>query len=207
MENVFRKLLFVGPHPDDVELGCGGTIAKYSRSSRIIYLILSPCMEEPKNKNIINEVRRAIDILGISEKDLIIKKIPRRNFHDHRRRIRETLISVRDEFEPELVFCPSLRDIHQDHSVTAEETLRLFRDNGVISYEAPRSSLFFQPNLYIILNDEGFSQKMRALRCYKSQFDRYYFNPDVIRSLVCMRGSQARARYAEAFEILRMKLP
>jgi LmbE family N-acetylglucosaminyl deacetylase len=202
---MFRKLLFVGPHPDDVELGCGGTIAKYSRSSIIKYLILSPCMEEPKNKSIISEARKAIDILGISEKDMTIKKIPRRNFHDHRSRIRQTLISVRDEFEPELVFCPSLRDIHQDHSVTAEETLRLFRDNGVISYEAPRSSLFFQPNLYVSLDDEGFSKKMKALRCYKSQFDRYYFSPDVIRSLACMRGSQARVKYAEAFEILRMK--
>jgi N-acetylglucosamine malate deacetylase 1 len=206
LENVFRKLLFIGPHPDDVELGCGGAVAKYSQVSKIKYLILSPCLEEKKNKNILNEVSKAIDILGVSKENLTIERLPRRTFHDQRNKIREILISIRDQFEPNVVFCPSLKDVHQDHSVTAEETLRLFRDNGVISYEAPRSSLFFQPNLYIQLNDEEFSKKMQALECYRSQFDRYYFAPDVIRSLVCMRGSQAKVKYAEAFEILRMKL-
>jgi LmbE family N-acetylglucosaminyl deacetylase len=206
MENIFGKLLFIGPHPDDVELGCGGTVARYSRVSEIKYLILSPCTEEVKNKNILDEAKRAIGILGVSRENLIIEKLPRRTFHEHRKKIREILISVRDLFGPTVVFCPSLKDVHQDHSVTAEETLRLFRDNGVVSYEAPRSSLFFQPNLYIKLNDEDFSRKMRALKCYRSQFDRYYFNTEVIRSLACMRGSQARVRYAEAFEVLRMNI-
>lgn len=206
MNVVFKKLLFIGPHPDDVELGCGGIISRYSKSAQMTYLILSPCLEDPKNKNILDEAREAIGLLGLSTESLVIKNLPRRTFHDQRREIREILISIREKYRPDLVFCPSVRDIHQDHSVTAEETLRLFRDKGVISYEAPRSSLLFEPHLYVELSHENLKNKIRALICYKSQYDKYYFKPSVIESFARMRGSQCRVDYAEAFEVLRMKI-
>jgi LmbE family N-acetylglucosaminyl deacetylase len=206
MKIEFKKLLFVGPHPDDVELGCGGFISKYSKSAQMTYLILSPCLEDPKNKNIVDEAREAISILGLSTESLIVENLPRRTFHDQRRKIREILISIRERYKPDIAFCPSIKDIHQDHSVVAEETLRLFRDVGVISYEAPRSSLIFEPNLYIELSDENLKAKIDALMRYRSQFDKYYFKPGVIRSFARMRGSQCKVKYAEAFEALRMKI-
>jgi len=206
MNIVFQKLLFVGPHPDDVELGCGGIISRYSKSTKMTYLILSPCLEDPKNKNILKEAKKAISLLGLPIESLIIENLPRRTFHDQRRNIREILISVREKLNPDIVFCPSIRDVHQDHSVTAEETLRLFRDIGVISYEAPRSSLLFEPNLYIGLSDKNLKIKIEALLCYKSQYDKYYFEPSVIQSFARMRGSQCRVKYAEAFEVLRIKI-
>jgi LmbE family N-acetylglucosaminyl deacetylase len=206
MKIVFKKLLFIGPHPDDVELGCGGIISRYSKSTNMTYLILSPCLEDPKNKYILDEARKAINLLGLPMESLIIENLPRRTFHDQRRNIREILISVREKFNPDIVFCPSIKDVHQDHSVTAEETLRLFRDIGVISYEAPRSSLLFEPNLYMGLNDKNLKTKIDALLCYKSQYDKYYFEPSVIRSFARMRGSQCRVKYAEAFEVLRIKI-
>ena len=206
MNVVFKKLLFIGPHPDDVELGCGGIISRYSKSAQITYLILSPCLEDPKNKNILEEAREAISLLGLPTESLVIKNLPRRTFYDQRREIREILISIREKYKPDIVFCPSVKDIHQDHSVAAEETLRLFRDIGVISYEAPRSSLLFEPNLYVELSDENLKNKIGALICYKSQYDKYYFKPSVIESFARMRGSQCRVDYAEAFEVLRMKI-
>lgn len=206
MNIVFKKLLFIGPHPDDVELGCGGIISRYSKSTKMTYLILSPCLEDPKNKYILDEAREAINLLGLPMESLIIENLPRRTFHDQRRNIREILISVREKFNPDIVFCPSIKDVHQDHSVTAEETLRLFRDIGVISYEAPRSSLLFEPNLYMGLSDKNLKTKIDALLRYKSQYDKYYFEPSVIRSFARMRGSQCRVKYAEAFEVLRIKI-
>lgn len=206
MNIVFKKLLFVGPHPDDVELGCGGVISRYSKSAQMKYLILSPCLEDPQNKNILQEAREAVNVLGLPTEGLIIKNLLRRTFNDQRRKIREILISVREKHKPDIVFCPSIKDIHQDHSVTAEETLRLFRDIGVISYEAPRSSLVFEPNLYIELSSENLKNKIDALMRYKSQYDKYYLKARVIRSFAQMRGSQCRVKYAEAFEVLRMKI-
>jgi len=205
MSITFKKLLFIGPHPDDVEMGCGGTISKYCQSTDITYLILSPCLEDPKNKTILDEARKAVGCLGLSPENMVIENLARRTFYEQRREIRDILISTRDEYKPDMVFCPSLTDIHQDHSVTAEETLRLFRDIGVIAYENPRSSIHFGPNLYIELTEENMKNKIKALMCYKSQYDRYYFKPKVIRSFILMRGSQCGVDYAEAFEVLRMK--
>lgn len=206
MKTDFRRLLVVGPHPDDVELGCGGTIARFSRQARIDYLILSPCLEDPRNANIVSEAEAAAGVLGIDRAAMIVEDLPRRTFHDKREDIRRILIAARDRLEPDLVFCPSLRDVHQDHEVTAEETLRLFRDVSVVAYESPRSSLDFQPNLYLTLDEEHLETKVNALLSYKSQFDRYYFEPDIIRSFARMRGAQCRERYAEAFEIMRLKV-
>lgn len=206
MKTDFRRLLVVGPHPDDVELGCGGTIARFSRQARIDYLILSPCLEDPRNANIVSEAEAAAGVLGIDRAAMIVEDLPRRTFHDKREDIRRILIAARDRLEPDLVFCPSLRDVHQDHEVTAEETLRLFRDVSVVAYESPRSSLDFQPNLYLTLEEEHLETKVNALLSYKSQFDRYYFEPDIIRSFARMRGAQCRERYAEAFEIMRLKV-
>lgn len=201
----FKELLFVGPHPDDVEMGCGGTISKYCRCADIIYLILSPCLDDARNKAILDEARNAIVHLGLSTENMIIENLSRRTFHEQRREIRDILISVRDKYKPDMVFCPSLNDIHQDHSVAAEETLRLFRDIGVIAYENPRSSIHFEPTLYVQLSDKNVENKVKGLMCYKSQYDRYYFKPKIIQSFALMRGSQIGVEYAEAFEVLRMK--
>jgi LmbE family N-acetylglucosaminyl deacetylase len=205
MNVTFKKLLFIGPHPDDVEMGCGGTISKYCHGTDITYLILSPCLEDPRNKTILDEAKSAVGHLGLSTENMIIENLSRRTFHEQRREIRDILISIRDKHEPDMIFCPSLNDVHQDHSVTAEEALRLFRDIGVIAYENPRSSIRYEPTLYVQLSDKNVKSKIKGLMCYKSQYDRYYFKPKIIESFALMRGSQIGVEYAEAFEVLRMK--
>ena len=199
----YERLLFVGPHPDDVELGCGGILSRFA-GAQIGYLILSPCLEDPRNANILTEAAEASATLGIAAEAIIVEDLPRRTFHDKREEIRRILISARERLRPQIVFCPSLGDIHQDHQVTAEETLRLFRDASVVAYESPRSSLAFQPDLYVTLEESHLENKIKALLSYRSQFDRYYFEPEVIRSFARMRGAQCRAQYAEAFEVLRL---
>lgn len=198
------KWLFIGPHPDDVELGCGGTISRWKSNAEIMLVILSPCDDEPKNHDILNEAKDAAHALGV--KNLLVETLPRRTFHNDRQKIREILIKIKDKFKPTTVFCPSVHDTHQDHSVTAEESLRLFRDVGVVCYESPRSSMNFNPNLYIQLSDIHLKTKIEALNCYKSQFDRFYFKPNVIEAFMEMRGCQCRSKYAEAFEVVRMKM-
>lgn len=192
----------MGPHPDDVELGCGGIIAKYRDEVEMYYLVLSPCNNEPKNKMILEEMRNAVGVAGITRSQ--IGNIERRVFHDQRSKIRSVLLEVQKKFDPDLVFCPTLNDVHQDHSVTAEEVTRIFRDKGVLGYEAVRSSVFFRPNLYFTFEETHLRKKISMVMCYKSQFDRYYFKPDIIKLLARMRGNQVRSEYAEAFEAIRL---
>lgn len=199
---MWKRWLFVGPHPDDVELGCGGIIAKYRGKIEMYYLVLSPCTDEPKNRLILEEMRNAVGVAGITRSQ--VSNIVRRVFHDQRNKIRNVLLEVQRKFDPDLVFCPTLNDVHQDHSVTAEEVTRIFRDKGVLGYEAVRSSVFFRPNLYFTFEETYLREKTSMVMCYKSQYDRYYFKPGVIESLARMRGNQVRSEYAEAFELMRL---
>ena len=205
LNKIFKNWLFVGPHPDDVELGCGGSIAKYSKSNvNIYYLIISPAIEDPRNKNILQEMENAAEILGLKRENIFVLKYPRRVLHDFRADIRQDLIRVVKEVEPDVIFTTTPDDLHQDHSVIGEEILRLFRERSVIGYEVIRSSINFAANFYIELTEEHIDRKIRALMEYKSQLDRYYFNPEVIRSLAKMRGAQVKAPYAEAFKAMRL---
>jgi len=200
----YKRLLFIGAHPDDVELGCGGLIAKNNRRNKSYYMVLSPCKDASKKQHILAETRKATGTLGLSEQSLFLHDLPRRVLFEQRDKVRNALIAMKQTVKPDLVFCPSLHDIHQDHMVVAEESFRLFRDVSVLAYENPRSSLNFIPNLYVPLSKEHLQKKVDALMCYESQFDRYYFTPQVIESFASMRGAQCQMPFAEAYEVLRL---
>jgi len=202
-----KRTLFVGPHPDDVELGCGATIAKLVEevgASELYYVVISPALEDPRNKNIVEELYSATSVLGLKRENVTVMKFPRRILHEYRQDIRYALIKLIREIEPDIIFTTTPDDLHQDHSVIGEEVLRLFRRSSVIGYEVIRSSLYFVPNMYVRLRRKHIERKIRALMGYKSQLDRYYFRPDVIEALARMRGSQIEAEYAEAFKVLRL---
>jgi len=202
----FKRLLFIGAHPDDVEIGCGGLISKINRgNNHVHYMVLSPCNDEASQKNILSELRDATRKLGISPKNLFVHHLSRRVLREQSDKVRRALIDIRNTVKPDLVFCPSLHDVHQDHEIVAEETFRLFRDYSVICYEGSRSALNFQPNMYVALSEKHLQAKIDALMCYKSQFDRYYFKPNVVKSIAMFRGAQARLPYAEAYEVLRIR--
>jgi len=207
MNELFESWLFIGPHPDDVELGCGGTIAKYLNDDvKMHYVIVSPATEDSKNKNIISELKKSAQILGLNLDNITVLNFPRRVLHDYRADIRYKLIEIVKKIDPDVIFTTSPGDLHQDHSLVGEEVLRLFRDRNIIGYEVISSSLDFVSNLYVELDENALKRKMQALTCYKSQGERYYFDMEVIKSLARMRGAQARTRYAEAFKALRLIL-
>ncbi len=204
---VHGRVLFVGPHPDDVELGCGATIAKLvdnGVSEDLFYVVISPAIEDPRNKNIINELYSAASVLGLKRNNIVVLNYPRRILHEYRQDIRHSLIKLVKDISPDFIFTTTPDDLHQDHAVIGEEVLRLFRRHSIIGYEVIRSSLYFIPNMYVKLSGEHVKRKIDALMQYKSQLDRYYFKPDVIESLARMRGSQIETTYAEAFKVLRL---
>ncbi len=149
------------------------------------------------------EVKAATKVLGISEENLIIFDYPVRHFPEHRQGILEDLIKLREEITPDLIFVPSLNDIHQDHQVIAREGLRAFKRHTVLGYEEPWNNIVFETRNFIPLAKRHIEKKIEALRCYKSQSHREYLNEEFIWSLARTRGTQIEGGYAEAFEVLR----
>lgn len=198
-----RKSLFVGAHPDDIEHGCGGTISKYNAKCEMHSIIFAPCLEDPLNAGILKEYKTAMKGLGV--KKAVNKNMPRDSMELHSQEIRNTLFGLKREFGPEIVFCPSHSDLHQDHKVVADCCLTIFRDTAtILAYEITRSLGSFCPDLFIALSEHDLATKLKALHCYKTQYRRSYFKPSTFKALAIIRGQQINARYAEAFEVMRM---
>jgi LmbE family N-acetylglucosaminyl deacetylase len=205
-----KKVLVLAPHTDDGELGAGGTISRLIRSnSEITYVAFSTAEESVPigfPKDILKtEVRNATKRLGIQEENLIILNYPVRKLNYHRQEILEELIELRKE-EFDVVFIPCLNDIHQDHSTIAIEALRAFKNTTILGYELIWNNLSFNTTCFIELEEQDITNKVNALKEYKSQDKRDYMSEEFIFSLAKARGVQSGRKYAEAFEVIRLML-
>ena len=120
-----------------------------------------------------------------------------------RQEILEDLIKHKNELKPDLVLMPSLSDIHQDHSVIAQEGLRAFKNTTILGYELIWNNLTFNTTSFVTLDKKHVQSKCNALKEYKSQGKRNYMSEDFIFSLAKTRGVQIGSQYAESFQVVR----
>ena len=205
----FNEILVLAPHTDDGELGLGATISHLTSLGRkVTYIAFSTAKESvPKGfpSDILKtEVHNATGVLGIKPENLIVYDYQVRKLNYYRQEILEDLIKIRNSNHFDLVFVPSLHDIHQDHTTIAQEGLRAFKHTTLLGYELIWNNLTFSPNCFVRLNNDDVMSKINALKEYKSQGCRDYLSEDFIRSLVRARGVQAGYEYAEAFEVIRL---
>jgi len=203
-----KKVLVLAPHTDDGELGCGGAIAKFiAEGAEVHYVAFSICTRSlPKHlapDTLEKEVKAATKILGIKPDNLILYDYDVRRFKEFRQDILEELIKLKSKIDPDLVFMPTLTDIHQDHQAIAEEGLRAFKNTSILAYELPWNNLTFNTAGFIRLEESSIEKKIEALNAYDSQKHRSYLNSNFIRSLATTRGVQINAQFAEAFEVIR----
>ena len=204
----FKKILVLAPHTDDGELGCGGTIAKaISNGTSVTYVALSSAEKSLPTGfppgTLEKELFEATGILGIPKEHVVCLDFEVRHFSTHRQAILEELFRLKKDLDPDLVFAPSLYDLHQDHKVVAEECRRIFKRTTMLGYEMPWNNISFDTFAFSILKREHVDKKIQALQCYKSQGHKEYFQENFIESLAITRGVQINSRYAEAFEVVR----
>jgi LmbE family N-acetylglucosaminyl deacetylase len=204
-----KNVLVLAAHTDDGEMGCGGTIAKLLDSgAHIRYIAFSSCDDSllagfPKD-TLKRELSEATHVLGFKKEDEVCLDFKVRTFSDHRQKILDEMVRLREEFNPDGVFCPSVNDLHQDHKTVAEEARRMFKRTTIFSYEIPWNNISFNTQSFVILDRTHLERKMQALRCYKSQAYREYMNDRFVESLAITRGVQINVPYAEAFEVVRL---
>jgi LmbE family N-acetylglucosaminyl deacetylase len=204
-----KKVLVLAPHTDDGEFGCGGTIAKLiENGAEVHYVAFSACeqsvLPQFPSDILITEVKEATLELGIKPENLHLLQYDVRTFNYNRQPILDDIIKLRTEIQPDLVFIPSLNDIHQDHATIANEAVRAFKFTNILCYEMPWNNFNFATTNFVILKEEHVSTKVKALKKYKSQAHRPYANEEFIRSLARTRGVQIGQHYAEVFEVIRL---
>jgi N-acetylglucosamine malate deacetylase 1 len=203
-----KRILILAPHTDDGEFGCGASISKFIHEGADLYYaafsLAEESVPEPYPKNILEvEVKAATKTLGIKEDHLLLYKYRVRHFEYHRQEILEDLFKLNQVLSPDMVFLPSLNDLHQDHTTIAREGLRAFKKTSILSYEMPWNNLNFQTQAFISFDEFHLNQKILALDCYNSQKDRNYATKEFVKSLAITRGTQIGSQYAEVFEVLR----
>lgn len=208
MEFKNKKVVVLAPHTDDGELGCGATIAKILEEGAIVYYVALSTAEQsvpegfPKNRLEI-EVRKATKALGINEDNLFIFNHEVRKLNYVRQEILESLVEIRNKIQPDIVFLPSSKDIHQDHLTVMQEGIRAFKYSTILGYELIWNNLSFATDCFIKVTQAQLDRKISALKCYETQEGKAYMDPNFITSLATVRGTQIGSQYAEAFELIR----
>lgn len=210
MEIRNKKILVLAPHTDDGEFGCGATINKLVKNgNEVFYAAFSACEQSvlkdfPKDI-LISEVKKATVLLGIKPENIFLFKYEVRTFNFHRQQILEDLLFLKSRVMPDIVFMPTLSDLHQDHSTIANEGIRAFKFTSILCYELPWNNMNFSNTAFFILDEEDVAMKVKAIKQYVSQAHRNYANEEFVRSLARVRGTQINTQWAESFEILRWK--
>ena len=189
-----KRVLFLGAHPDDIELGAGALIYNIRGQSEILCATLSDNQKNPLLKNVVEEHRASMAVLGVPEDHDLVETFETRKFPDLRQDVLEYLLKLRREFKPEIVFCHSQNDIHQDHN----------RGLTLLGFDVVRSSYNFFPHFLVEVTAEDVDKKIEALSQYKTYHDKYYFDPTLLRATMVRHGTLAERDFAEGFDILRI---
>lgn len=198
------RVLFMGAHPDDIELGCGALIHQIASQTEILCVTLSDNQKNPTLKNVAGEHLRSMAILGVPREKVIFGPFTTRIFPDSRQEILEYFLKLRRDFDPDLIFVHSRQDVHQDHNTITEESLRAFRGITVLGFDVVRSSYGFFPHFLAEVSEADVNAKIEALSQYETYRDKYYFNDELTRAIMVRHGALAEKPFAEGFDILRI---
>jgi len=185
------RILALGAHSDDIEIGCGGTISSLVRSgkARVHWVVFSANGERE------TEARRSADAFleGSTEKEIRTCQFRDSFFPSDAPAIKEYFERLKSEIVPDVVFTHRLEDRHQDHRVIAELTWNTFRNDAILEYEiAKYEGDLGHPNVFVPLDDATAQRKVDLLmQMFGTQRSKRWFTEDVFKAVMRIRGVEA----------------
>ncbi len=204
-----RKVLCLGAHCDDIEIGCGGTILRWLAEQpalEVYWVVFSSDRERRK------EAIRSSDafLRGVRKKKVCVEGFRNGFFPYVGTEIKEYFEDLKTRFSPDIVLTHYRHDLHQDHRLLSELTWNTFRQHLILEYEIPKyDGDLGQPNLFVHLDEQLCRRKIQTiLESFSSQRDKHWFTEDAFRAILRLRGVESAApeRYAEAFYCRKMVL-
>lgn len=200
---MFKKVLALAPHTDDIELGCGGFLSKLKKENKNVEIdAISFSSAQPLSVgDPVDEFKSAMSILDIDGEFLDFKP---RVFHQQRQDILDFLWNRNKDNEYDLVLCPSSYDNHQDHQVLNQECFRAFKKTSIFGYEMPWNNRTFSTDIFVKLDRQSIDIKYKMVDCYKTQGERVFMSKEYIFDVARTRGLQVGCEYAECYEAIRV---
>lgn len=200
------RMLVVGAHPDDVEIGAGGIIHRRAHGGwGITILTLSGGANggDPDRRR--EEAHRAAEVIGAR---LIMEDLPDGSISDDSATVR-TIERAVAEVDPDVVLVHSESDTHQDHRAVHRATLVASRQVARLAcYQSPSATVAYQPNRFVELSEADLEAKLSAIGAHNSQAaSRWYLEEELLRSTARYWGRFSRTRYAEPLELVHDNTP
>ncbi len=199
-----KNILAVGPHPDDIEIGCGGTLLKLTKKFNIHLLILTGGSVGGKGRKKEQQASaRIIDVEKIWWGNYTDTNIP------NSREVIRFIEKIIKKVNPQIIFTNYFKDTHQDHRAVAESIQSATRyKKNVLFYEVP-TSIKFNPSVFMDIGSV-WEKKKEILKAHASQIDATRIKGlsilESAKSCAIFRGYQGRTKYAEGFLPLRFSL-
>jgi LmbE family N-acetylglucosaminyl deacetylase len=202
------KIIVIGAHPDDYELGMAGAILKHVNNGDEVYGIVATngamLLDRKAKKNVrVEEAKKSAKALGIKKMFYLgLKDTQVSSSHKTIKLIEEIVKKIR----PQRIYTHSLNDTHQDHHNLSKAVIVGARKiKQVLFYESPSSDNKFSPTYFIELSEEALNQKVEVMKLHKSLLNlkRRYLEIGAIKAGASFRGYQVNLNYAEGFEVFR----
>lgn len=186
----------LGAHPDDIEIGCGGTLLHLSQRSDVRVNALVLTGSEERARETVAALPRFIPSAKVETAGLADGRLPTQ--WGEAKRILEDLAG---RCRPDIVFAPRVDDAHQDHRLIGTLASTVWRDSLILHYEIPKwDGDLGAPTHFVPLTAQEARRKVDLLNeCFPTQAGRDWWDDELFLGMMRIRGVECRSTYAEAF--------
>lgn len=194
------RVLALGAHSDDIEIGAGGTILSWIARGvklEIVWCVLGAAGERAKEAWESGEEF----LRGAAKTDIRLAEFRDGYFPAEHVAVKDWVEGLKALPNPDVILTHTREDAHQDHRLLSELAWNAFRDHLILEFEIPKwDGDFGQPNVYMPLVDGTMDRKVALLnKHFGTQRSKAWFDEETFHGLARLRGVECRARYAEAF--------
>lgn len=201
------RILCLGAHSDDIEIGCGGTILRLIAENpdlAVTWVVFSGMGER------VVEAQHSADefLKGVLYKEILIKEFKDGYFPSNVAAIKDAFEDLKRRTSPDVIFTHYRHDLHQDHRQICELTWNTWRDHFILEYEIPKyDGDLGSPNFFVNLDNNICDKKNEYLiRYFQTQANKHWFSSETFNALMRLRGIECKSPkgYAEAFFVRKL---
>jgi LmbE family N-acetylglucosaminyl deacetylase len=196
------RILAIGCHADDIEIGCGGSILRMIGSLPSVEVCWVVLSAHGDRESEVHASAKAF-LHGVEERQIIVGGFPDAFLPYSGGEVKQFFEDLKPVMTPDLIFTHYGQDRHQDHRLASELTWNTFRDHFILEYEIPKyDGDLGSPNVFVHLDEAVVKSKVEnLLTFFQTQRNRHWFTEDLFLSILRLRGMESNApeRYAEGF--------